>query len=205
MKGLVLRVALQVVEKGACGGKERRPKSALQLCWELANRQEPFHISGGFQGWFPGKDSGCCMAHGPRWVPAVLLTREGPVPALRSEQCRDFPGSGMAHPVSLATHLRGHSASGKPGLLSAGAQGSRYKGTLPCCLLIIPMGPAGIWNGNVPPLLCPSPEPQMEVMLSPESTAVGCIHGEGAQVPHSYLQTAAEGAMQPAGWDRRAR
>lgn len=81
--------------------------------------------------------------------------------------------------------LLGHSASCKPGLRSAVPQGSRYKGTFPCHLLTVPLGPAGIWNGNVPPLLCPSPEPQTEAMLSPESPAAG--KGHGCPTPTSKL------------------
>lgn len=63
--------------------------------------------------------------------------------------------------------LQGHSTSCKPGLHAAGARVSRHKDTLPCHLLTFLLGLAGTWNGNVSPLLCPGPEPQMEVMLLP--------------------------------------
>lgn len=52
-----------------------------QLCWDLVNHQEPFHIPGYFQGWLPWK--GFRMPQGTRscWIPAALLPKEVPGPA----------------------------------------------------------------------------------------------------------------------------
>lgn len=97
--------------------------------------------------------------------------------------------------------LQGHSASCKPGRHAAGAQGSRHKDTLLCHLLTVLLGLAGIWNGNVSPLLCPVPEPQMEVMLLPMRVGLWAVSvGKMAHMPspnHCQGCCAAGGAGQP--------
>lgn len=71
-----------------------------QLCWELVNHQEPFHISGYFQGWLPCKGFRMLQSTRSCCIPAALLTEEG------AEQCGDFPGVRMVHPVPPSTPLR---------------------------------------------------------------------------------------------------
>lgn len=87
----------------------------------------------------------------------------------------------MVHPVPQPP-LRGHSASCQPGLCSAWAQGSRYKDTFLCHLLTDPLDP-GIWNGEVPPLLCPGAEQQSgRCSLCRRALPRLCLWGRGTAV-----------------------
>lgn len=125
---------------------------------------------------FSGRDSGCCRAH----TPAGFLLPCSPRKCLSlPEQCRDFPGARMVHPVPQPP-LRGHSASCQLGLCSAWAQGSRYKDTFLCHLLTDPLD---IWNGEVPPLLCPGAEQQSgRCSLCRRALPRLCLWGRGTAV-----------------------
>lgn len=160
------------------GGRE----GSNQIWWELANHQDFFHISGGFQGWLPRKDSGCCRAFASHWVPAALLAKEGPIPALGTEQHKDFSGSRMVHCSSSPTPtpitpLRTQWELQVRASLRRGSK-EQVQSHFPVSPPHHPTGPSRDLEWNVPPLLCPAPKPQMEVMLFHESPATGCICGE---------------------------
>lgn len=173
------------------GGRE----DANRLCWDLADGQEPFYISEGFQGWLPGKDSGCCRAYAPHWVPNAPLTKEGPLPALRAEQRRDFSGGRMVHPVPLATPPRAQCKLQARALLSVGLreQVQRHFPVSP------PHCPSGLCRDLEWKCALVLSHRRRRCFLSHESHAGGCICGEGAWVPYSHLQTTAGGAVQPIG------
>lgn len=127
---------------------------------------------------FPGRNSACCRARAPAGFLLLCSPRKG---LTLPEQCGDFPGVRMVHPVSPAIPPRAQSKLPARALLSMGSR-EQVQRHFPVSLPHCPSGP-GHWNGEVPPLLCPGAEQQPgRCSLCRRACRRLCLWGRGTAV-----------------------